>query len=127
MGAGSVGGRGRPGTGVLWREAPRGRRRLPDPVRAAAVRAGLAVALTLVVAMVALMAAVDGTWLVGPAVLTAIVCSVATTWALVDVLVTRQAWLQRAGVVSSPSSAERAGRHGSPAPPPGGTTAAGAS
>lgn len=106
----AVDSRSRPDAGSLWREVPRGRRRLPDPVRGSAVRAGLIAALTLVSAMVAVMAVVGGTWFVGPAVLTAIVATVVTTWAFVDVLVTRQAWAQRAGVVSSPSSAARAGR-----------------
>ncbi|MDI5966700.1 hypothetical protein POF50_022630 [Streptomyces sp. SL13] len=94
----------------LWRDVPRGRRRLPDPVRGSAVRAGLIASVTLVVAMVALMAVVAGTWFAGPAVLTAIVATVVTTWAMVDVLVTRQTWAQRAGVVSSPSSAVRESR-----------------
>lgn len=105
----AVDGRSRPDAGSLWWEA-RGRRRLPDPVRRSAVRAGLIGALTLVAAMVALMSVIAETWFVGPAVLTAIVATVVTTWAFVDVLVTRQAWAQRAGVVSSPSSAARPGR-----------------
>jgi hypothetical protein len=123
MTSGSADGRERPGAGVLWVEAPRGTRRLPDPVRAAAVRAGLSAAVTLVAAMVAAMAALDGTWLVAPAMLLATACAVVGAWTLVDVLVTRQSWRQRAGVVSSPSSTEWAGRPGRRTAPPAGGAA----
>ena len=86
------------------------RPRLPDPVRDAAVRAGLLVAVTLVLVMVAVLCSLAAVWFAVPAVLLAVLSVVLTTWAVVDVWVTRQVWLQRHGVVVQPSSAARAPR-----------------
>ncbi|GGY03146.1 hypothetical protein [Streptomyces hiroshimensis] len=94
----------------LWVEGPARRRRMPDPVRTAAVRAVLFVAVTLVQAMVAALFAFAGSWLALPALLCTLASVVATTWAVLDVWVTRQVWRQRHGVVSVPSSSARAGR-----------------
>ncbi|MFC5148734.1 hypothetical protein [Streptomyces aureoversilis] len=94
----------------LWVEQPAHRRRMPDPVRTAAVRAVLFVAVTLVQAMVAALFAIAGSWLALPALLCTLASVVATTWAVLDVWVTRQVWRQRHGVVSVPSSSARAGR-----------------
>ncbi|MEU1820608.1 hypothetical protein ABZ543_36325 [Streptomyces roseifaciens] len=94
----------------LWVEQPARRRRMPDPVRTAAVRAVLFVAVTLVQAMVAALFAFAGSWLALPALLCTLASVVATTWAVLDVWVTRQVWRQRHGVVSVPSSSARAGR-----------------
>jgi hypothetical protein len=94
--------------GGLWADEPVGTPRLPDPVRNAAVRAVLIAAFTVIEAIVALLGTVSGTWIAGPALLSTIVSTVVTTWAVVDVWVTRQVWNQRSGVVSSPSSAARA-------------------
>jgi hypothetical protein len=94
--------------GGLWREASIGTPRLPDPVRVRAVRAGLLVSFTLIEAVFAVLATADGSWLAAPAVLCTIVSTVVTTWAVVDVWITRQVWNQRHGVVSSPSSVARA-------------------
>jgi hypothetical protein len=92
----------------LWTEEPVGRPRLPDPVRASAVRAGLLVSLTVMEAMIAILGTLARTWLAAPALLCTVVSTVVATWAVLDVWITQQMWRQRNGVVSSPSSAARA-------------------
>ncbi|MEU6680530.1 hypothetical protein [Streptomyces sp. NPDC046853] len=91
----------------LWVEEPARRRRLPDPVRTAAVRAVIIVALTLVQAVTAFLCALAGSWLSFPMVLSSVASTVAATWGVLDVWVTRQVWNQRHGVVSVPSSTAR--------------------
>ncbi|MCF3122423.1 hypothetical protein IPZ68_22350 [Streptomyces arenae] len=91
----------------LWVEEPARRRRLADPVRTAAVRAVIIVALTLVQAMVAFLATLAGSWLSFPMVLSSVASTVVATWGVLDVWVTRQVWNQRYGVVSVPSSTAR--------------------
>ncbi|MEU7056707.1 hypothetical protein [Streptomyces sp. NPDC046197] len=92
----------------LWVEEPARRRRLPDPVREAAVRAVLIIAVTLIQAVVAFLCTMAGSWLAFPMVLSSVASTVVATWAALDVWVTRQVWSQRHGVVSSPSSTARA-------------------
>ncbi|MGW1539562.1 hypothetical protein ACWCPM_04640 [Streptomyces sp. NPDC002309] len=92
----------------LWIEEPAKRRRLPDPVRTAAVRAVLIIAVTLIQAMVAFLSTLAGSWLAFPMVLSTIASTMASTWGVLDVWVTRQVWNQRNGVVSIPSSTARA-------------------
>ncbi|MEV5432464.1 hypothetical protein [Streptomyces sp. NPDC052701] len=92
----------------LWIEEPARRRRLPDPVRTAAVRAVLIIAVTLIQAMVAFLCAMAGSWLAFPMVISSVVSTVVATWGALDVWVTRQVWNQRNGVVSTPSSTARA-------------------
>ncbi|MFI1355810.1 hypothetical protein ACH4TV_19885 [Streptomyces sp. NPDC020898] len=92
----------------LWVEEPARRRRLPDPVRTAAVRAVLVIAVTLIQAMVAFLSTLAGSWLAFPMVLSSVGSTVVATWAALDVWVTRQVWNQRNGVVSIPSSTARA-------------------
>ncbi|MBV7695600.1 hypothetical protein [Streptomyces sp. TRM70350] len=92
----------------LWIEEPAKRRRLPDPVRTAAVRAVLIIAVTLIQAMVAFLCTLAGSWLAFPMVLSSIASTVVATWSVLDVWVTRQVWNQRNGVVSVPSSTARA-------------------
>ncbi|MFE9769718.1 hypothetical protein ACFYPC_35240 [Streptomyces sp. NPDC005808] len=92
----------------LWVEEPARRRRLPDPVRTAAVRALLIVSVTLIQAMVAFLSTLAGSWLAFPMVLSSVASTVVATWAALDVWVTRQVWNQRHGVVSVPSSTARA-------------------
>ncbi|MEU3253927.1 hypothetical protein [Streptomyces sp. NPDC006997] len=92
----------------LWIEEPARRRRLPDPVRTAAVRAVLIVAVTLVQAIVAFLCTLAGSWLAFPMVLSSVASTVVATWGVLDVWVTRQVWNQRNGVVSMPSSTARA-------------------
>ncbi|MDX3230706.1 hypothetical protein [Streptomyces sp. ME19-01-6] len=91
----------------LWTEESARRRRLPDPVRTAAVRAVIIVAVTLVQAMIAVLSALAGSWLAFPSVLTTVASTVLATWGVLDVWVTRQVWNQRYGVVSRPSSSAR--------------------
>ncbi|MEW2289849.1 hypothetical protein [Streptomyces sp. NPDC047841] len=92
----------------LWIEEPARRHPLPDPVRTAAVRAVLVIAVTLIQAMVAFLCTLAGSWLAFPMVISGVASTVVATWAVVDVWVTRQVWNQRYGVVSEPSSTARA-------------------
>lgn len=80
---------------------------MPDPVRNAAVRAVLIIALTLIQLKVALLCAWAGAWLAYPALLSTVASTVVATWSVLDIWVTRQVWRQRHGVVSVPSSAAR--------------------
>ncbi|MFF9377631.1 hypothetical protein ACF1BB_24200 [Streptomyces griseoluteus] len=91
----------------LWVEEPAKRRRLADPVRTAAVRAVLVIAVTLIQAMVAFLCTLAGSWAAFPMVISSVASTVVATWAVVDVWVTRQVWNQRHGVVSEPSSTAR--------------------
>ncbi|MFC7307580.1 hypothetical protein ACFQVC_25550 [Streptomyces monticola] len=91
----------------LWVEDPVGRPSLPDPVRTAAVRAVILVAVTLIQAMVAFLCTFAGSWLAFPMVLSSVASTVVATWGVLDVWVTRQVWNQRHGVVSSPASTAR--------------------
>ncbi|WP_234347720.1 hypothetical protein [Streptomyces specialis] len=84
--------------------------RMPDPVRAAAVRAVIIIALTLTQLVVVLLCTLAGSWLAFPMLLSTIASSIVATWAVLDIWVTRQSWLQRNGVVSVPSSAARSRR-----------------
>ncbi|MBV9022339.1 MAG: hypothetical protein JO362_00695 [Streptomycetaceae bacterium] len=114
-------GRGHP----LWIEEPVGRPRLPDPVRASAVRAGLMLSLTMIEAVIAILGTLARTWLAAPALLCTVVSTVVATWAVLDVWITQQMWRQRNGVVSSPSSAARALRRERRCAPKAGRTAPG--
>ncbi|MFI1050407.1 hypothetical protein [Streptomyces griseoruber] len=91
----------------LWVEEPARRRRLPDPVRTAAVRAVLIISLTLLQAMVAFLCTLAESWLAFPMVISSVVSTVVATWSVLDVWVTRQVWNQRNGVVSAPNSTAR--------------------
>jgi hypothetical protein len=98
--------------------------RLPGPVRGAAVRAVIIVALTLVEVMAAVLCSLAGVWLAFPLVLVTVASTVVATWSVLDVWITRQVWVQRGGVVSDPSSVARPGRgpRVSPVPRDGGTS-----
>ncbi|MFE3519507.1 hypothetical protein [Streptomyces sp. NPDC059166] len=100
-------GAGRGGQRELWVEEPAVRRRMPDPVRTAAVRAVIIMSLTIIQAVVAFLCTLAGSWLAFPMVLSGVASTVAATWAVLDVWVTRQVWNQRHGVVSVPSSTAR--------------------
>ncbi|MEV0373790.1 hypothetical protein AB0I10_28975 [Streptomyces sp. NPDC050636] len=95
------------GRRALWEVEPATRRRMADPVRTAAVRAVIIVALTLVQAMVAFLSTLASSWLAFPAVISTVASTVVATWAVLDVWVTRQVWVQRHGVQSQPSSTAR--------------------
>lgn len=92
----------------LWIEELTRRRRLPDPVRTAAVRAVLIISVTLIQAVTAFLSTMAESWLAFPMVLSSVASTVVATWAVLDVWVTRQVWNQRNGVVSEPSSTARA-------------------
>ncbi|TXS51729.1 hypothetical protein EAO77_27005 [Streptomyces sp. t39] len=91
----------------MWTDEPHGTRRMADPVRTAAVRAVIVVSVTLTLAMTAVLFTLSDSWLAFPAVLASVASTVAATWAVLDVWVTRQVWNQRNGVVSVPSSTAR--------------------
>ncbi|MCX5224926.1 hypothetical protein ABZY16_36565 [Streptomyces sp. NPDC006553] len=91
----------------LWVEDDRARRRMPDPVRTAAVRAVIITSVTLVQAVVAFFSSVTGSWLAFPVTIGAVVSTVVATWSVLDIWITRQVWRQRNGVVSEPSSTAR--------------------
>lgn len=94
----------------MWEEQAVGTHRMPDPVRAAAVRAVLIAAVALTEMMISVVLAMGQSWLSAPMTLLTVLTSVGATWAVLDVWVTRQVWSQRGGVVSSPSSVARARR-----------------
>lgn len=104
----ATGGQQRQDYRPLWIEEPARRHPLPDPVRTAAVRAVLIIAVTLIQAMVAFLCTMAGSWPAFPMVISSVVSTVVATWAVVDVWVTRQVWNQRYGVISEPSSTARA-------------------
>ncbi|UCM86709.1 hypothetical protein [Streptomyces marincola] len=81
--------------------------RMPDPVRASAVRAVIIIALTLTQVVVVLLCTLAGSWLAFPMTLSSIGSTFVATWAVLDIWVTRQSWIQRNGVVSEPSSVAR--------------------
>ncbi|MFM9373532.1 hypothetical protein [Streptomyces sp. Da 82-17] len=91
----------------LWVDDPVGRPSMPDPVRTAAVRAVIIVAVTLTQGMIAVLCTLAGSWLAFPMVLSSVASTVVATWSVLDVWVTRQVWNQRYGVVSSPASTAR--------------------
>ncbi|WP_225805267.1 hypothetical protein [Streptomyces sp. NK15101] len=91
----------------LWVEEERGRRRMPDPVRNAAVRAVMITSVALIQAVVAFFCTVSGAWLAFPVTVTAVASTVVATWSVLDIWITRQVWRQRNGVVSEPSSTAR--------------------
>ncbi|MFD3700983.1 hypothetical protein ACFWUZ_33455 [Streptomyces sp. NPDC058646] len=105
------GGTGADGQGRgLWVEEPARRRRMPDPVRASAVRAVLIVAVTLTQATISFFLTLTGSWLAFPMALAAVAGTIVATWGVLDVWITRQAWNQRYGVLSEPSSTARTRR-----------------
>ncbi|MEU4067652.1 hypothetical protein AB0F25_35545 [Streptomyces wedmorensis] len=91
----------------LWVEDTKGRQRMPDPVRNAAVRAVMITSVTLVQAVVAFYCTIAGAWLAFPMTISTVASTVVATWSVLDVWITRQVWRQRNGVVSEPSSTAR--------------------
>ncbi|MBV6700765.1 hypothetical protein [Kitasatospora aureofaciens] len=74
---------------------PRRRRRLPDEVRAAIVRAVLCLAFTLVGVVVATLASYAGSWLMTPALMAMGLGVFGTMWCLLEILISRQVAAQR--------------------------------
>ncbi|MFI9788440.1 hypothetical protein ACIHEI_33750 [Kitasatospora sp. NPDC051984] len=93
--------------------ARRRRSRLPDEVRAAAVRAGLAFAFTVVTVIVAVLASWSHTTLIVPALATMAMGVFILAWCLIDIVVSRQvaASRRRAPHSASPMTGSRADAH----------------
>ncbi|MFE6055813.1 hypothetical protein ACFQ6N_34145 [Kitasatospora sp. NPDC056446] len=95
----------------------RRRRRLPDEVRAAAVRAVLSLAFTLVGVVVATLASYAGSWMLTPALMAMGLGVFGTMWCLLEILISRQVAAQR---TRAPDSAHpMTGSRAPTAPPPG--------
>ncbi|MEV7188263.1 hypothetical protein [Kitasatospora sp. NPDC093102] len=73
----------------------RRRRRLPDEVRAAAVRAVLCLSFTLVGVVVATLASYASSWLLTPALMAMGLGVFGTMWCLLEILISRQVASQR--------------------------------
>ncbi|KDN86642.1 hypothetical protein [Kitasatospora cheerisanensis] len=100
--------------------ARRRRSRLPDEVRAAAVRAGLAFAFTVVTVIVAVLASWSHTALIVPALAMMAMGVFVLVWCLIDVVVSRQVAASRRRAPNSlgplDGSRERTRRRGSASP-----------
>ncbi|MFE4516646.1 hypothetical protein ACFRMQ_20915 [Kitasatospora sp. NPDC056783] len=93
----------------------RRRRRLPDEVRAAAVRAVLCLSFTLVGVVVATLASYAGSWLLTPALLAMGLGVFGTMWCLLEILISRQVAAQR---MRAPGAAHPMAGSRAPGPPP---------
>ncbi|MFB8242249.1 hypothetical protein ACFC58_37515 [Kitasatospora purpeofusca] len=93
----------------------RRRRRLPDEVRTAVVRAVLCLAFTLVGIVVAALSSYADSWLMTPALMAMGLGVFGTMWCLLEILISRQVAAQR---VRAPNSASPMGGSRTPAGPP---------
>ncbi|MFJ8436541.1 hypothetical protein ACIQ9P_35115 [Kitasatospora sp. NPDC094019] len=93
----------------------RRRRRLPDEVRTAVVRAVLCLAFTLVGIVLAALSSYADSWLMTPALMAMGLGVFGTMWCLLEILISRQVAAQR---VRAPNSASPMGGSGTPAGPP---------
>ncbi|MFB7677255.1 hypothetical protein ACFC26_38240 [Kitasatospora purpeofusca] len=93
----------------------RRRRRLPDEVRTAVVRAVLCLALTLVGIVLAVLSSYADSWLMTPALMAMGLGVFGTMWCLLEILISRQVAAQR---VRAPNSASPMGGSRTPAGPP---------
>ncbi|CAN3984425.1 hypothetical protein [Kitasatospora purpeofusca] len=93
----------------------RRRRRLPDEVRTAVVRAVLCLALTLVGIVLAVLSSYADSWLMTPALMAMGLGVFGTMWCLLEILISRQVAAQR---VRAPNSASPMGDSRTPAGPP---------
>ncbi|MGW8366437.1 hypothetical protein ACWGK1_38575, partial [Streptomyces wedmorensis] len=66
----------------LWVEDTKGRQRMPDPVRNAAVRAVMITSVTLVQAVVAFYCTIAGAWLAFPMTISTVASTVVATWSV---------------------------------------------
>ncbi|MGX4736463.1 hypothetical protein [Kitasatospora griseola] len=87
--------------------ARRRRSRLPDEVRAAAVRAGLAFAFTVVTVIVAVLASWSHTTLIVPALAMMAMGVFVTAWCLIDIVVSRQVAASRDQRSANPMTGAR--------------------
>ncbi|WP_159394332.1 hypothetical protein [Streptomyces sp. NRRL S-495] len=92
----------------------RRRRRLPDEVRTAVVRAVLCLAFTLVGIVVAALSSYADSWLMTPALMAMGLGVFGTMWCLLEILISRQVAAQR---VRAPNSASPMGGSRTPAGP----------
>ncbi|WP_405007453.1 hypothetical protein OHV13_28335 [Kitasatospora purpeofusca] len=93
----------------------RRRRRLPDEVRTAVVRAVLCLAFTLVGIVLAALSSYADSWLMTPALMAMGLGVFGTMWCLLEILISRQVAAQR---VRAPNSASPMGGSRTPAGPP---------
>ncbi|MFD4910182.1 hypothetical protein [Kitasatospora purpeofusca] len=93
----------------------RRRRRLPDEVRTAVVRAVLCLALTMVGIVLAVLSSYADSWLMTPALMAMGLGVFGTMWCLLEILISRQVAAQR---VRAPNSASPMGDSRTPAGPP---------
>ncbi|MFG3056816.1 hypothetical protein ACGFZP_38510 [Kitasatospora sp. NPDC048239] len=104
----------------------RRRRRLPDEVRAAVVRAVLCLAFTLVGLLVATLASYADSWLMTPALMAMGLGVFGTMWCLLEIMISRQVAAQRMrgpGQATPMAGSREPGRprpFPQPAPPPAG-------
>ncbi|MFF1909268.1 hypothetical protein [Kitasatospora sp. NPDC058218] len=98
------------------------RRRLPDEVRAAVVRAVLCLAFTLVGLLIATLASYADSWLMTPALMAMGLGVFGTMWCLLEILISRQIAAQRmrGPNAASPMSGSRAPGGARPVPRPAG-------
>ncbi|WP_157845528.1 hypothetical protein [Kitasatospora phosalacinea] len=94
--------------------AVRRRGRLPDEVRAAAVRAGMSFAFTVFTFVVALFASWARTGLLTPALALMALGVFALAWCLIDVAVSRQVAASRRRAPNSAAPLEGSRDHGHP-------------
>ncbi|MFE2727663.1 hypothetical protein [Kitasatospora sp. NPDC059327] len=102
--------------------ARRRRRRLPDEVRAAAVRAVLCLSFTLVGLVVAALGSYADSWLMTPALMAMGLGVFGTMWCLLEILISRQVAAQRmrGPNAASPMAGSRAPAGARPGPRPAG-------
>ncbi|MER5866771.1 hypothetical protein [Kitasatospora sp. NPDC002040] len=102
--------------------AARRRRRLPDRVRAAAVRAWMFFSCTLISLIVATLASYARSWLITPALMATAVGVFGTVWCLLEILISRQIAAQQrrgpnsANPMTGSRERRRADRPGAAAP-----------
>ncbi len=98
----------------------RRRRRLPDEVRTAVVRAMLCLAFTLVGIVLAALSSYADSWLMTPALMAMGLGVFGTMWCLLEILISRQVAAQRTRAPNSahPMAGSRAPGASAPAPDP---------
>ncbi|WP_055588685.1 hypothetical protein [Peterkaempfera griseoplana] len=99
--------------GVTHSRSTAQRRRLPDEVRSAAVRAGVSFAFTLVCVMVTVLASLGGTWILVPVLLLTAVSVLFCLWTVLEIWIARQVAAQRdwgSGTTTAWAGAAGAGR-----------------
>ncbi|WP_377272585.1 hypothetical protein [Peterkaempfera sp. SMS 1(5)a] len=99
--------------GVTHSRSTATRRRLPDEVRSAAVRAVVSFAFTLVCLMVTVLASLAGGWILVPVLLVTAVAVLLSVWTALEIWIARQVAAQRdwgSGSTTAWAGAAGAGR-----------------